>query len=119
MSDALFEILRKVTTATITTMLLKKGIRRAWMNGPKPLVRGAARIVGRAFTLRFIPVREQFHSNILGLGVQLGLFPTDQRIHGLSAAFASQSVGAAQATARAVDVVSLQVRQQALRNWCV
>jgi len=28
MSDALFDILRKVTTATITTMLLKKGIRR-------------------------------------------------------------------------------------------
>ena len=58
MSDALFEILRKVTTATITTMLLKKGIRRAWMNGPKPLVPGGARIVGPAFTLRFIPVRE-------------------------------------------------------------
>ena len=37
MSDALFDILRKVTTATITTMLLKKGIRRCWMNGPKPL----------------------------------------------------------------------------------
>ena len=35
MSDALFEILRKVTTATMTTMLLKKGIRRCWMNGPK------------------------------------------------------------------------------------
>ena len=38
MSEALFDILRKVTTATITTMLLKKGIRRCWMNGPKPLV---------------------------------------------------------------------------------
>jgi regulator of RNase E activity RraA len=58
MSDALFEILRKVTSATITTMLLKKGIRRCWLNGPKPLVPGGERIVGRAFTLRFIPVRE-------------------------------------------------------------
>ena len=29
MSAALFDILRKVTTATITTILLKKGIRRA------------------------------------------------------------------------------------------
>ena len=38
MSDALFDILRKLTTATITTMLLRKGIRRCWMNGPKPLV---------------------------------------------------------------------------------
>src|SRR4249919_1481061 len=58
MSAALFDILRKVTTATITTMLLKKGIRRCWMNGPKPLVPGGERIVGPAFTLRFVPVRE-------------------------------------------------------------
>src|SRR5436305_12307180 len=58
MSAALFDILRKVTTATITTMLLKKGIRRCWMNGPKPLVPGASRRVGPAFTLRFVPVRE-------------------------------------------------------------
>ena len=58
MNDALFEILQKVTTATITTMLLKKGIRRCWMNGPKPLVQSGERIVGPAFTLRFVPVRE-------------------------------------------------------------
>ena len=58
MSDATFDILRKVTTATITTMLLKKGIRRCWMSGPRPLVPGGERIVGPAFTLRFVPVRE-------------------------------------------------------------
>jgi regulator of RNase E activity RraA len=58
MSTAAFDVLRKVTTATITTMLLKKGIRRCWMNGPKPLVFGGERLVGRAFTLRFVPARE-------------------------------------------------------------
>jgi len=58
MSEALFDILRKVTTATITTMLLKQGIRRCWMNGAKPLVPRGERVVGRAFTLRFVPVRE-------------------------------------------------------------
>jgi hypothetical protein len=58
MSEALFDVLRKVTTATITTILLKKGIRRCWMNGPKPLVSSGERIVGPAFTLRFVPVRE-------------------------------------------------------------
>src|SRR6202050_1067867 len=58
MSEALFDVLRKVTTATITTILLKKGIRRCWMNGPKPLVSSGERIIGPAFTLRFIPVRE-------------------------------------------------------------
>jgi regulator of RNase E activity RraA len=58
MSSAAFDVLRKVTTATITTMLLKKGIRRCWMNGPKPLVPGGARLIGPAFTLRFVPARE-------------------------------------------------------------
>src|SRR5262250_1890340 len=58
MHSATFDVLRKVTTATITTMLLKKGIRRCWMHGPKPLVPGQPRLVGRAFTLRFVPARE-------------------------------------------------------------
>ena len=53
-----FDALRKITTGTVTTMLLKKGIRRCWMNGPKPLASAGARIVGPAFTLRFVPVRE-------------------------------------------------------------
>src|SRR5262249_57669467 len=56
--SAAFDVLRHVTTATITTMLLKKGIRRCWMNGPKPLVPGGPRLVGPAFTLRFVPARE-------------------------------------------------------------
>jgi len=56
--DALFEKLRHVTTATITTILLKKGIRRCWMSGPMPLVAGGKRLVGPAFTLRFVPARE-------------------------------------------------------------
>ncbi|HTS39245.1 MAG TPA: ribonuclease activity regulator RraA [Xanthobacteraceae bacterium] len=56
--SAAFDVLRHVTTATITTMLLKKGIRRCWMNGPKPLVPGGQRLVGPAFTLRFVPARE-------------------------------------------------------------
>ena len=58
MSAAVYDTLRAITTATITTMLLKKGIRRCWMNGPKPLVADGVRLVGPAFTLRFVPVRE-------------------------------------------------------------
>jgi regulator of RNase E activity RraA len=58
MSSAAFDVLRKVTTATITTMLLKKSIRRCWMHGPKPLVAGGPRLIGPAFTLRFVPARE-------------------------------------------------------------
>lgn len=58
MSAAQFELLRAITTATITTMLLKQGIRRCWMNGPRPLAPMGRRIVGPAFTLRFVPARE-------------------------------------------------------------
>jgi regulator of RNase E activity RraA len=56
--SAAFETLREVTTATVTTMLLKRGIRRTWMQGPMPFGGGGRRIVGPAFTLRFVPVRE-------------------------------------------------------------
>jgi regulator of RNase E activity RraA len=55
---ALFEALRAVTTATITTILLKKGLRKVWMRGPRPIREGQGRAVGRAFTLRFVPARE-------------------------------------------------------------
>jgi len=50
--------LSHVTTATITTILLKKGLRNVWMRGTRPLSPGHARIVGPAFTLRFVPARE-------------------------------------------------------------
>lgn len=52
------ETLRHVTTGTITTMLLKKGIRRCWMQGTMPFSGSGRRVVGPAFTLRFVPVRE-------------------------------------------------------------
>jgi regulator of RNase E activity RraA len=58
MTAVLYETLGAITTATITTILLKKGIRRCWMNGPRPLNAGGKRLVGPAFTLRFVPVRE-------------------------------------------------------------
>lgn len=50
--------LASVTTATLTTLLLKKGLRNVWMRGTRPLNAGQPRLVGRAFTLRFVPARE-------------------------------------------------------------
>lgn len=50
--------LASVSTATITTILLKKGLRNVWLRGPRPLRPDQPRLVGRAFTLRFIPARE-------------------------------------------------------------
>jgi regulator of RNase E activity RraA len=50
--------LRAVSTATLTTVLLKKGLRNVWMRGTRPIRPGQARQVGEAFTLRFLPARE-------------------------------------------------------------
>jgi regulator of RNase E activity RraA len=47
-----------VSTATLTTVLLKKGLRNVWLRGTRPLAPGQPRRVGRAFTLRFVPARE-------------------------------------------------------------
>jgi regulator of RNase E activity RraA len=59
MSDTeIFEIFRALSTATITTVLLKKGLRNVWMRGPQPLQAVDQRYVGKAFTLRFVPARE-------------------------------------------------------------
>lgn len=52
------ETLKRVSTATITTVLLKEGLRNIWMRGAQPLRPGQPRLVGPAFTLRFVPARE-------------------------------------------------------------
>lgn len=52
------DILSQVSTATLTTILLKKGLRNVWMRGTRPIREGQPRLVGRAFTLRFVPARE-------------------------------------------------------------
>lgn len=58
MDEAVRRALERISTATITTILLKKGVRTAWMRGPKPYAGAGARVAGPAFTLRFIPARE-------------------------------------------------------------
>lgn len=58
LSPEAIEILKNVTTATLTTILLKKGLRNVWIRGAMPLKLDQGRIVGPAFTLRFVPARE-------------------------------------------------------------
>jgi regulator of RNase E activity RraA len=50
--------LRDISTATLTMQLIKRGIRRSYIAGSQPLTPGQPRVVGPAFTLRFIPGRE-------------------------------------------------------------
>ena len=56
--DQLVAAFKQISTATLTMQLLKRGIRQVWMDGPKPLEDGQERIAGPAYTLRFIPGRE-------------------------------------------------------------
>jgi regulator of RNase E activity RraA len=58
LDPAVITALSGVTTATLTTVLLKKGLRNVWMRGTRPLRAEQPRVVGRAFTLRFVPARE-------------------------------------------------------------
>jgi regulator of RNase E activity RraA len=50
--------LRRSCVATLTTVLRSRGITNAWMSGIAPLGPGQPRIAGPAFTLRFVPVRD-------------------------------------------------------------
>src|SRR4029077_11765169 len=52
------EALKKVSTATLTTVLFKRGFRNVFIQGIFPLNRNAPRMVGEAYTLRYIPARE-------------------------------------------------------------
>jgi DHA2 family multidrug resistance protein len=60
----------------------------------------------------FIAVREEFHSNIVGLNVQLGNRLNNSRLLGLQHGFAPHSTGLT-AMGRAAEVLGLEVRQQA------
>ena len=52
------ELYKKISTATLTTVLFKRGLRNVFIQGIFLLNRDAPRMVGEAFTLRYIPARE-------------------------------------------------------------
>ncbi len=64
-SDQAFARLSAVSTATLTTQLLRLGFRNTFMSGVQPLCAGP-HMVGYARTLRYIPAREDLdlHSEI-------------------------------------------------------
>lgn len=55
------DLLRRVSTATVTSQLAKRGLRRPFMTDVQPL-RPQDRLVGVAFTLRYVPSREDLDS---------------------------------------------------------
>ena len=61
LSDQTLEKLRTVSTATISTALFKRGFRNQMLQGVIPLDPGKPTMVGEAFTLRYIPAREDLN----------------------------------------------------------
>lgn len=69
--------------------------------------------MGVTFMTHFIAVREQLHSNLLGLHVQRGNWLDDASIRQLTAGLYAKSSGLAAATGRAVGLTGARVRLQA------
>ena len=55
------EKLLTVSTATLTTALFKRGLKNQFIQGVKPLKKRKPTMVGEAFTLRYIPAREDLN----------------------------------------------------------
>ena len=69
--------------------------------------------VGVAAMTRFLSLREQFHSNVVGLHLQVGGWLTGERLHMLTAGLLPESTGSEEAHDRALEILSHQVRAQA------
>jgi len=69
--------------------------------------------LGVAFMTHFIAVREQLHSNLLGLHVQQGNWINDAAVKQLTAGLYAKSSGLPAATGRAIGLISARVRLQA------
>jgi len=61
LSSATRKKLSKVSTATIATCLFKKGLKNQFIQDVSPLKKGKGIMVGEAFTLRYIPAREDLN----------------------------------------------------------
>lgn len=61
LSDATRAKLRTVSTATLTTALFRRGLRNQFIQDVRPLNPAAGPMVGEAYTLRYIPAREDLN----------------------------------------------------------
>jgi DHA2 family multidrug resistance protein len=92
---------------------LKSMANAATLSGFMHFIRIFGGQIGVAIMTRFITVREQFHSNLLGLHVQFGSWLTDERLRMLAGGLFPGSTGLDESQARAVGLLSRQVRAQA------
>lgn len=58
LNDEVRALLAGVAVPTVVSLLYRRGLRGMMMQAPRPLNAGASRMLGTAFTVRTIPVRE-------------------------------------------------------------
>ncbi len=58
LSDETRAIFKRISTASIATQLFKRGLRNQFIQGVSPVSPKEENMVGQAFTLRYIPARE-------------------------------------------------------------
>lgn len=61
LNTATLSVLRRVSAATLTSQLLGRGLRNTFLTGVAPL-RPDLRLVGVAFTVRYVPAREDLET---------------------------------------------------------
>lgn len=62
LSDETYDRLMQVGTANVANALLKRGFRNVYLLGVQPIAANQRQLVGRAYTLRFMPAREDVDS---------------------------------------------------------
>ncbi len=65
LSNSNREKLKHISTATVATFLFKKGLKNQFIQDVVPLKKGRPTMVGEAFTLRYIPAREDLNSIVV------------------------------------------------------
>jgi DHA2 family multidrug resistance protein len=92
---------------------MSRGIDLLTFSGFFQTVRLLGGEVGSTFMQHFLQIREQFHSNVLGLHVQSGSLATNERIAALTAGMQAQATSPDVAMGRAATLLALTVRKQA------
>ena len=58
LDEKTINLFRQISTATLTTILVSKGLRNVWIRNSRQITAEQPRVVGPAFTMRFVPARE-------------------------------------------------------------
>jgi DHA2 family multidrug resistance protein len=113
LASAYIGLVGSIVLEALESGALTRAANVATFSGFMHLMRLFGGQIGVAAMTRFIAVREQFHSNVLGLYIQRGSWLTDRRVRMLAIGVLPRSPDGQEALQRAGAILGLQVRAQA------